>query len=102
MNRVEKHKIGGVQPEQIGEQVQRAQSVISKLNSLLSEESGPWLSGSYRPTALDAHVVIFLARLQDVGRASLIPPGLERYSAMAMETSEWQAVMEGRRTMTTL
>lgn len=80
------------------EAVKRAHSIMSTLDSLLIEGQGPWLHGR-DATALDAHVVMFLARLQDVGRANLIPTRLRRYLAMAMETSEWKAVMAGKRTM---
>jgi hypothetical protein len=95
---VEKHKIGGIEPSQVGEEVQQAQSIMSKLASLLIEEQGPWLHG-HSATALNAHVIMFLARLQDAGRANLMPSRLRRYLAMVMETWKWQAVMAGNRTI---
>lgn len=98
MNSVEENKIGSITPVRVEEELQRTRSILSTFNSRLSKGQGPWLFGD-RPTALDAHVVIFLARLQDVGRANVIPPELETYLALAMETREWQAVMAGRRTM---
>lgn len=58
--------------------------------------------GRDQPTALDAHGIIFLARLDDVGRANFIPSGLKRYYTMAMDSPEWRSVMEGRRTMITM
>lgn len=102
INSVEKDKVGGVELAQVEIEVQRAQSVLSKLEPLVLEGNGPWLYGRTRPTALDAHVVVFLARLHDVGRANLIPIGLEKYYERAIDTPEWQGVMEGRSTMTTI
>jgi glutathione S-transferase len=93
---VEKHRIGGIEPSQVDEEVQQAQSIMSKLASLLIEGQGPWLHG-HSATALDAHVIMFLARLQDAGRANLMP--IRRYLAMVMETWEWQDLMAGNRTI---
>ena len=57
-----------------------------------------WLYGSL-PTALDAHLVVFIARMTDVGRDTLIPGKLKQYGAWAMETPEWIKMMDGRKTM---
>ena len=70
---------------------------MEKLDSLL--EDGPWLFGGGSPTVLDAHVVILIGRMQDVGRANLISSRLLKYADAAFQTPELQSVMEGRRTM---
>ena len=60
--------------------------------------AGPWLFGAAVPTALDAHLVTFIARLKDIGRTDLVPDALVRYADLAMETPEWRGVMNGRKT----
>jgi hypothetical protein len=61
--------------------------------------SGPWLFGLPYATALDAHLVVFIARLQDIGKGGIVPPALAAYANQAMAGPEWKSVMEGRRTM---
>jgi glutathione S-transferase len=96
---LERDKIGGLKPERIESEIGRTQFLLSELNSFLKQEAGPWLFGRDQPTALDAHLVVFIARLQDLGRESLIPPALIKYAGAAMEKPEWQSTMAGRRTM---
>lgn len=57
-----------------------------------SKGKGPWILGTEDPTALDAHLVIFLARLQDLGKHKFIPAELRGYADMAMETPAFKAV----------
>lgn len=98
-----REKKGGVRPIQVDVELERAKVLLSKLDSLLaSEGSAHWLFGQAQPTALDAHTVVSLIRLQDVGMGTLIPSALEQYAAMAMRTSEWQSVFKGTHTMITL
>lgn len=49
--------------------------------------------------ALDAHLVVFIARMRDVDSFELIPQRLAQYADTAMESAEWKQVMGGRRTM---
>lgn len=51
------------------------------------------------PSALDAHLAVFIARMQDVGRDNLIPPKLREFGTRAKETPEWVKMMDGRSTM---
>ena len=62
-------------------------------------DQGPWLFGSDRPSALDAHLVVFIARMQDVGKDDLIPDALQAYARTAFAMAEFKAVMGGRRTL---
>ncbi len=48
--------------------------------------------------ALDAHVVVFIARMYDVDRRNLIPEKLQQYGEKAMSDKVWQDLMEGRNT----
>lgn len=65
----------------------------------MTNEGGPWLFGLKDPTALDAHAVIFIARLKDVGRHDIVPARLLAYAERAWETEEYKALMQGRKTM---
>jgi hypothetical protein len=78
--------------------VQRAKALMQELNSLLSDD-GPWLFGLQSPSALDAHLVVFLSRMRDVGRGELIPERLGTYVDRAVDTQEWKQTMDGRKTM---
>ena len=82
-------------PEKMQKQ---SQELLEILAGLLKEEQGPWLWGLTEPTALDAHLVAFIARLQDLGRGQVVPPGLKLYAESAKNGPEWKNVMQGRRT----
>ena len=79
------------------ENEQRAKTLLASLNDRLA---GPetWVFGA-SPTALDAHLVVFIARMIDVGRDYLIPTRLQDYGAWAMQKPEWIEMMGGRKTM---
>jgi hypothetical protein len=55
--------------------------------------------GFNKPTALDAHLLVFIARMMDKGRNDIIPAGLKQYAAELMESNEWKGVMQGRSTL---
>lgn len=87
---------------------ERARILMAKFENLLSphaddtatdRESGPWLFGLSQPTALDAHLVVFIARMRDVGRDDLISERLNQYADFAMGLPEWKSVLQGRKTM---
>jgi hypothetical protein len=67
-------------------------------SELLSSE-GPWLWGLAHPTALDAHLVVFIARLLDVGHGHIVPASLMEYIERVKKGSEWAEVMQGRQTI---
>jgi hypothetical protein len=90
-------KFQGVRLENVRINEERARRLFLKLDSIL--HGTPWLFASRTPTALDAHAVILIGRLKDVGRTALIPERLLAYAEAAFETPVLQSVMEGRRTM---
>lgn len=105
MNSNEREKIGGVKegvPEEMNE---RARLLMKRFEPLLSGSSSssdgpsPWLFGFSSPSALDAHLITFIARMSDAGRKDVVPEALVRYADVAMERSEWRDVMQGRGTM---
>ncbi len=85
--------------------------MLAKIEELLAsseaskdnfKSDGPlWIFGTDEPTALDAHVVPFLARLLDVGRQAMFE-GKDRvltYAEGAFQTEAWKQVMQGRKTV---
>jgi glutathione S-transferase len=93
----ETEKIAGIKQDTVDCEIERSRSLLSILESTLcGQGSGPWLFGFDGPTALDAHVVVFINRLRDVGRAKLISSTLAKYADAAMETSEWRKLMDKR------
>ncbi|KAJ9639701.1 hypothetical protein H2204_003772 [Knufia peltigerae] len=91
-------KVEGIRPEAVRANEEAARNLMKTCEALLSEDA-PWLFGSSRPTVLDAHLIIVLGRLQDVGRTAVVPDRLQKYADMAFATPELQSVMQGRRTM---
>ena len=61
---------------------------------------GIWIFGDdIGATALDAHVIPWILRLVEVGRADLIPVELQKYAAKAAEGPAWQSVSMGGPTL---
>ena len=69
-----------------------------RFQEMLSESQTEWFLGLNQPSALDAHLVVFIARMYDVNRHNLIPEKLQQYGNRAMETKTWLDLMEGRNT----
>ncbi|CEJ54245.1 hypothetical protein PMG11_00565 [Penicillium brasilianum] len=101
---VKSFKVEGMEPETIKEMEHRAEVILGRLGDALPENShdpfdGPWLFGLQEPAALDAHAIVFIERMRDVGRIGLVPEKLDVYSQKATEQDNWKSVMNGRRTM---
>lgn len=98
LSRVETEKIAATKQDKVDSEIEHVRSLLSSLEATLrAQGSGSWLFGFDGPTALDAHVVVFISRLRDVGRAELIPSNLAKYADAAMETSEWRKLMDKER-----
>ena len=76
----------------------QARELLASIEKLVADQPDRWLFGE-KPTALDAHLVVFIARMTDVGRVGLIPDKLREYGDWAMQKHEWTDMMKGRRTM---
>lgn len=84
-------------------------NIVSKIDALLaisevaakSSDEMSWIFGTSEPTALDAHMVPFLARLVDVGRGGMFEEKsrVKRYAERAFQSDTWKEVMLGRRTV---
>jgi glutathione S-transferase len=81
-------------PSETERNVKKASELMASLERLVVKPNG-WLFGE-KPTALDAHLVVFIARMTDVGRESLIPDKLRQYAQWAMRGSEWTKMRDGR------
>jgi hypothetical protein len=94
----ETEKIAGIKQEIVDSEIERSRALLSTLESTLcGQGSSPWLFGFNGPTALDAHVVVFINRLRNVGRANLISSTLAKYADVAMDTPGWRQLMDGGR-----
>jgi hypothetical protein len=78
--------------------VQSAQ-LLAEVDELLQASYSGWVLDTPYPTALDAHLIIVVARLRDAGRGELVPNRVVRYANVAMETSAWKDMMQGRQTI---
>jgi hypothetical protein len=87
---------------------ERARLLLEEFQSLLpgapssilsNGASRPWLLGLTQPSALDAHLITFIARMRDVSREEIVPEALGRYVDAAMERDEWRDMMQGWKTM---
>ena len=100
---IQTHKIDGLIPETVEDQVKKAQAWLSEIDAILSKRPADteslWLYAGDAPTVLDAHLAVFIARLRDVHREKLIPEGVSRYGDAVMATAEWRELMDGRGTM---
>ncbi|KIX09698.1 uncharacterized protein Z518_00779 [Rhinocladiella mackenziei CBS 650.93] len=74
-------------------------SQVTAVMDASCNENAPWIFGTEVPTALDAHMIPFLARLVDVDRENMLGSTSRRYLEMAMETRIWTDTMQGRRTV---
>ncbi|GAD92996.1 protein kinase domain protein [Paecilomyces variotii No. 5] len=92
-------KVHALEPKKTEAEIQKAKAYLEEIETLLDPSSGQWLFGQKRPTELDAHLIVMIARLQDVGRDFIIPESLKAYGKKAMAEPSWVAIMEGRTTM---
>ena len=94
---MKRDKSGGLHPAVTADNEQKVKTLLGSLENHISKPES-WLYGA-KATALDAHLVVFIARLTDVGREHLIPRKLQDYGAWAMQKPEWIEMMGGRKTM---
>ena len=84
-------------PSETAKNERLAKQLLASLDKLIDRPGG-WIYGK-TPTALDTHLVVFIARMIDVGRQELIPEKVKMYGDWAMQTPEWIKMMDGRSTM---
>ncbi|KIW30508.1 uncharacterized protein PV07_06250 [Cladophialophora immunda] len=85
-----------------------SRAYLDKISRLLSTHGGgpqeqTWIFGDeVGPTALDAHTVVFVARLLDAKRAHLVPEDVLRYGKPKLQSTEWLGITKGNPTLHTL
>lgn len=99
MTSVTDRKVGGLVDETVEAEIAKTKQLFSDYEKVLPSDSSQWAFDSERPTALDAHMIVFVARLLDKQRDNLISHGVLKYARSKMEESEWKETMEGRTTM---
>jgi glutathione S-transferase len=110
--RVRETRAPALAKEAVAVQESKASSFLAQIETLLAASEGyddhdddddddrsPWIFGTAEPTALDAHVVPFIARLLDVGRDGMLQDRVRAYAERAFEGEPWKDVMQGRRTV---
>ena len=90
--------MGGLVPSEVAKNEDLARKLMGSLADMMPNSVNSWIFGD-QPTALDAHLVVFIARMTDVGREGLIPKKVREYGEWAQRGQEWKEMMQDRRTM---
>lgn len=61
--------------------------LLHEIGERLQVSQTDWILNTTHPTALDAHIVVFVARLKDAGRGELIPARIIDYAEKQMDTA---------------
>ncbi|CAL5868592.1 uncharacterized protein PFLUO_LOCUS2819 [Penicillium psychrofluorescens] len=99
---IEKGKDIALLPETLKKEEAKTISMLNELGAIRDRalpQGNRWIFGTEMATALDSHLMIFLARLMDVGRESLMPETIRYYAEAIMAQDVWKDFMQGRTTM---
>jgi hypothetical protein len=72
---------------------------LAEIKKKYGNSTSLWLFGREYGTSLDAHALILLARIKDVGLEKLVHPDMLAYGKAVMEGDMWKNFMQGRSTM---
>jgi hypothetical protein len=73
---------------------------MDELQGILKASTTEWCFGLSQPSALDTHLLVFIARMQDAGWVDdLIPDYLTQWADRFMQREEWKNLMQDRRTL---
>lgn len=64
----------------------------------MQRSNGRWIYGSHGPTALDAHLIVFLQRMKDTGHDDFFDGAMTKYLEHGTAIPEWNKLMHGRKT----
>lgn len=73
--------------------------LLHEIGEVLQVSRTDWILSTTLPTALDAHVIVFVARLKDAGRGELVPGRIIDYADKQMETNLWKDMVQGQGTV---
>ena len=97
--RIDNNKLGALEADRVEKNERYAKGLAKKFEDLLRNSKTGWLLGFDNPSALDAHFIVFIARMLDIRRDDLITEKLKEYASKAMESAPWKEVMQGRTTL---
>ncbi|EXJ69321.1 uncharacterized protein A1O5_07357 [Cladophialophora psammophila CBS 110553] len=94
-------------PEIVAREEIKARTYLERIaHNIVTNNPGgkaTWIFGDgVGPTALDAHTVVFVARLVDASRPYLIPDGVLAYGRQHLEKGDWAEITQGNSTLHTL
>lgn len=81
----------------------KTRTYFDKISNIIrahnAEGAATWMFGDgIGRTALDAHTVVFMARLVDASRSSLITGNVLEYGSKHLKEESWTEITQGRRT----
>ena len=77
----------------------KSRDFLHEIDEMLQASQTAWILNTTYPTALDAHIIVFVARLKDAGRGELIPARVIEYANKQMDTVTWKEMVQGRGTV---
>lgn len=92
-------EIPSLKKESAQHAIMQSKTLLSTIDGMLQDSLSGWILDTPHPTALDAHVIVFIARLKDAGRSELVPTLTTDYADRAMVTPAWKDMMQGRQTV---
>ena len=79
--------------------VVKTRELLQEIGEMLQVSETDWILNTKHPTALDAHIIVFVARLKDAGRSDLVPARITDYAYKQMDTQLWKEIIQGRSTI---
>jgi hypothetical protein len=77
----------------------QTKDILQEIGKMLQESQTDWILDTPHPTALDAHFIVFVARLKDAGRGELVPARINDYAVKQMDTAVWRAIVQEQGTV---
>ena len=77
----------------------QTEDLLHEIGEVLQVSQTDWILSTTLPTALDAHIIVFVARLKDAGRRELVPGRIIDYANKQMETAVWKKMVQGQGTV---
>ena len=92
-------EISSLKRESAEHAIVQSRDFLDEIDGMLQLSHTDWVLDAPHPTALDAHVIVFVARLRDAGRGELVPARVIDYADKQMDTGAWKELMQGRGTV---
>ena len=96
---IQNKKLDPLQPENVKANEEKAIALMKEFDENIKNHSTGLCFGFDTPSALDAHLLVFIARMMDKGRDDIVSAGLKHYAAQLMASDEWKDVMQGQSTL---